>query len=232
MQRNITTGILGTVAFHLFVLVFFLAVKLTDLKSEKAKALIEIEFKQEEFKPEEQRPERKLMEQELLDFTKNIRSNAISNLASEKLNEQISTAKYEQDVMKEMGIQELKPKYEQTEKNNYQSVQSSPPPSKEEVKKDPSYGVTRISYLITPKRNHSYIPRPIYKCEGGGTIIIAIAIDQLGSVLDAQIKSSSTSEDCIMELALESARNAVFETDYNAPKKATGTITYVFVSQR
>ncbi len=228
MQRNLT-GILGTVACHLFVLVLFLAVKLGNIKIDKTKELIEIEFKQEDLKPEEEKIERKPLE-DFADLSKQAMSNAASNLAGDKLNEKISTDNYEKQVMQELGIPDLNPKFEQTEKNNYEAIQP-PPPKKDVVKKDANYGLTRISYLITPKRNSTYIPRPIYRCQGGGTIVIGIAIDQLGTVLEAQIKTATTTEECIKELAMESARNAVFETDYNAPKRATGTITYVFVAQ-
>ena len=228
MQRKISVGLLGTVAVHLFFLVLFLAVKLHDVRVDH-KDTIEVEIKQEDPKPVEKN-DKKVLNEEMADFSKHIMSNAVSNLAADKLEKEISTSSYEQEVKNELGIKDLHPKYEQTEKNNYEEIQP-PTTQKTGPKKDPNKGFTRISYLIKPNRNSINIPIPIYRCEGGGTIVIGISIDQVGSVTEASVQSSTTSEECIVELALESARKAVFASDFTAPKKATGIITYVFVPQ-
>jgi hypothetical protein len=226
--RNISVGLLGTVAVHLFFLVFFLAIRLHNVRVDH-KDTIEVELKQDDVKPPEN-IERKILNQEMEEFSKNMTSNAISNLAAEKLQEDISTSRYEQEIKNEIGYKDPEPQPEQKEQESIEEIKKPDAPKKI-IKEDLNRGPTRVSYRLEPNRNYIRIPRPNYLCEGGGTIVIGIFVDQLGNVIEANIVSSTTEEECIKEYAISSARNALFETDMKAPKKVNGIITYVFVPQ-
>ena len=80
-------------------------------------------------------------------------------------------------------------------------------------------------------RTDEYLPIPIYLCEAGGTIVINITVDAAGNVIDAYLNSSSTSSnECLIESAMEYAEQAKFNAD---PSKKTqlGSITFNFIGK-
>lgn len=87
-----------------------------------------------------------------------------------------------------------------------------------------------ISYSLVD-RTDVYLPIPIYLCEQGGKIVINITVDAQGNVVDTYVNSSSTSSNqCLVESALEYAKQAKFNAN---PSKKTqiGTITFNFVGK-
>lgn len=93
-------------------------------------------------------------------------------------------------------------------------------------------GPTRIYYDLQG-RNHTYLPIPIYKCQGSGKVVLSIEVDQRGNVENARITEgqSTTNDDCLIETAVGTALRSRFEPDLNAPKIQKGTLTYIFVAQ-
>ena len=93
-------------------------------------------------------------------------------------------------------------------------------------------GPTRIYYNL-PGRTHTYLPIPIYKCEGSGKAVLTIEVNPKGIVLSAKIiaAESTTSDPCLVEAAVNSALISRFNPEINALKIQTGTITYLFVAQ-
>ena len=90
---------------------------------------------------------------------------------------------------------------------------------------------TTVSYFLE-NRWHSYIYIPTYKCQGGGTVIIDIVMNQAGKVISAIIaENKSTRDECLLEEAYRSATTARFNADSKSPAKQLGTITYVFIAQ-
>lgn len=80
-------------------------------------------------------------------------------------------------------------------------------------------------------RTAVYLYKPAYQCEGGGEVVVSIVVNRNGKVTDANIQSTSTSENCINERALEAAKRSRFNADGSVPDKQKGTITYLFVPQ-
>lgn len=93
-------------------------------------------------------------------------------------------------------------------------------------------GPTRIYYNL-PGRTHTYLPIPIYKCEGSGKAVLTIEVDPKGNVLSAKIIAgeSTTSDPCLIEAAMNSALISRFNPDIRAQKIEKGTLTYHFVAQ-
>jgi hypothetical protein len=93
-------------------------------------------------------------------------------------------------------------------------------------------GPTRIYYDL-PGRTHTYLPIPIYKCEGSGKAVLLIEVNPKGYVISAKIieSESTTSDPCLVETAVISALVSRFNPDINAQKIETGTLTYHFVAQ-
>lgn len=76
-------------------------------------------------------------------------------------------------------------------------------------------------------RDKAYLPPPVYLCEESGKIVVNIIVNALGDVIDTYINTSSTSDnECLIDHALEYAKNARFNASSNP--KQIGSITYFF----
>ena len=76
-------------------------------------------------------------------------------------------------------------------------------------------------------RSSLYLPPPIYLCEAGGKIVVSITVNAEGRVTDASYNNSSSSQNgCLIDHALEYAREAIFSAD--AKGSQIGTITFYF----
>jgi len=163
---------------------------------------------------------------------------SIAANVSGKLDEKISTSRYEQQVMQELGISSLKTENKVTTESPSPDENSIDPPAEENMPDKEGYVPnvirkenTTVSYFLE-NRWHRYLYIPTYKCQGGGTVIIDIVINQSGKVISATIaENKSTRDQCLLEEAYRSATSAVFNSDTKSPTKQVGTITYVFLAQ-
>ena len=84
-----------------------------------------------------------------------------------------------------------------------------------------------MSYSLV-NRTHKFLPTPIYLCERRGKIIINITVNSKGRVVDTSVNGSSTStNECLIDHAIEYAENARFSADASK-KSQIGTITFSF----
>jgi hypothetical protein len=224
------------------VVIVFLWFKLGEVdKSQKEEVLIE--FNEEIKLLEEEENEKKIspegLGEDMMSLDRQTLHSIASNVAS-KLDPEISTENYEKQVMQELGISSLdapggamekqaeKPSdenaIEQKETRNIREKEFDVP---NVIRKDN----TTVSYFLEG-RWHSYIYIPTYKCQGGGTVIMDIVINQSGKVISALIADNkSTSDPCLREEAYQSAISARFNSDAKASVKQLGTISYVFLPQ-
>jgi hypothetical protein len=113
------------------------------------------------------------------------------------------------------------------------AVEKVPEKPKESQEMAANYsGPTRIYYNL-PGRTHSYLPIPIYKCEGSGKAVLSIDVNPNGIVISAKIieSESTISDPCLVETAVTSALLSRFNPDIKIQKIQTGTLTYLFVAQ-
>lgn len=87
-----------------------------------------------------------------------------------------------------------------------------------------------ISFSLIDRKKR-YIPIPIYLCEVDGKIIVNITVNGKGNVIDSYINSSSTSSnECLIEHALEYAKDSRFSED-TTKKTQLGSITFYFLGK-
>jgi TonB family protein len=92
-------------------------------------------------------------------------------------------------------------------------------------------GESSVSYKLKD-RYKTRLPIPVFRCEFGGTVIVAITVDPRGEVLKATVvDQESSTDDCLREVAVEAALRSRFNADEKAPSPQRGTITYNFVRQ-
>ena len=241
-------GILGTVVLHLAAAIIFMLFQIRTLKIDSKNQFV-IEFA--EYKSETQEEKEKQInlpatsverilqgDDDLLNIARNL-----ANKPEVKINPEEYIDKVKEELIKSGKLSEDNYIDEQRklkeegknenlayEKENDTGEEEKPDES--EVMASNYQGPTRIYYDLKG-RTHTYLPIPIYKCEGSGKVVLAILVDQKGIVEDARIieTESSTRDMCLEETAIKTALISRFNQDLYSPKLQPGTLTYLFVAQ-
>jgi hypothetical protein len=233
-------GILGTVAFHLIILIVFLLVKIQSLKEVNDLDIV-LEYVEmpdpvslEEEEMEETREEyiSRLLEQQLR------QSNRAVNVS--QLEEEISTDNYVDEVMQELEEQRSEDWLKQQEElnqilNSEDIVPVEPEPEPDEEEQE-FQGPTNINYefLEAPlDRKSRRLPVPVYKCQGFGVVEVNITVNNSGKVTSAKANVIEATRDpeCLAEVAERFALLSSFRGDLSAPSNQRGKIIYSFVAQ-
>jgi hypothetical protein len=241
-------SILGAVSLHLMVIIAFLWIKLGEVnKLDNPKEQVVIEFNPEILPPEEQKPEKTYAEEKAAmgSAVASLDQKTLHSIAtnvSNKLDPEINTKNYEKQVLQELGISSLKSPgagMEKAEQEKTADENALEEANKNTKSSDNEFSVpnvlrkdnTTVSYFLDG-RWHRYIYIPTYKCQGGGTVIMDIIINQAGRVVSAIIaENKSTTDECLRGEAYHSAMTSQFNADPKAPAKQLGTMTYVFLAQ-
>jgi len=238
-------GILGTVIVHLIAAIIFMSFRIHSLNKIREEFTVEFEAVQ----PSED--EEQLIELPASSLESILQGNEeLLNIARNLANrpeEQIDPADYIDKVKEELiesgklgpdnYIDEQKRMQEMDgeEQLVYENSNHEADAVKEKDSNEMAanyQGPTRIYYDLEG-RNHLYLPIPIYKCRGSGKVVLKIDVNQKGIVEEAEIieKLSTTTDPCLIETALSTARISKFNPDISAPRIQTGTLTYHFVAQ-
>lgn len=87
-----------------------------------------------------------------------------------------------------------------------------------------------ISFSLV-NREKVYIPIPVYLCEVDGKIVVNVTVNSKGQVVDAYVNTSSTSSnECLIEHALEYAKQSQFSED-TTKNSQLGSITFYFIGK-
>jgi hypothetical protein len=242
-------GILGTVIIHLIAAIIFMSFQLQSLKTkEKQIEKFEIEFAQLEEKKVSAKPvelpptsvENILHDDvEMLNIARNLASRS-----EEKIDPRDYIDKVKDELIKsgKLGTDNFidgQRGNNQTSEDDQFAIDKQAEKEKQEEKATDSQkmaanfrGPTRIYYDLQG-RNHTYLPIPIYKCQGSGKVVLLIEVNQKGNVENATVlEGESTARDeCLLETAVGTALVSRFESNLNAPKIQKGTLTYIFVAQ-
>ena len=236
-------GILGTLVFHVALLLLFLIAK-TNQYNKAGNLDVYIDFSQPEQKtPEEIAAEKKKKEEEayyqrLLDRSLRESNRAVN--VSKDLDKKISTQDYVKEVEKELDASRSEDYRKEEEKIKKILNQGDVVPvNKADTRKKKSedyHGPTNITYRFTQaplNRKAVDLPVPVYKCMGEGIVDVHITVDQTGNVTSARpsVVSASLDPDCLSEVAEKYARRTVFNIDLSAPSSQPAVITYQFVAQ-
>ena len=240
-------GILGTVIIHLIAGILFMSFQIRSLHNDSS------EIFQVEIVPDEETEKKdKLIElpastvervlqgdEEMLNIARNL-----ANKSDQKINPTDYIDKVKEELIKsgKLGVdnyideQKRKDENKEDEKlaiEKEDTINYKKSKSEESQEMASNYkGPTRIYYDLT-RRTHTYLPIPIYKCQGAGKVVISIMVNQKGVVEKAVIieDESSTSDPCLIETAVTTALISRFNSDINSPKVQSGTLSYHFVAQ-
>jgi hypothetical protein len=236
LKENIN-GVLGTVIFHLLLVILILMTRLSSYEHQPEHSIL-IEFDTDVSEEEFREYAEALLAQNLQDpasaLTRNIAVNVSENRPvpdqfKEMTPEEVSELESRINEILNDAANGIMPKSELPEIN-------FDPPVEEVLQKsddaEPYTGPTTITYDL-PGRNHLRVPVPVYKCPDGGIVEVNIAVDQQGRVVRASIDSEpgNFGETCNHQMALEAALNSRFSQSINAPGIQSGTITFYFQKQ-
>jgi hypothetical protein len=243
--KDKTIGILGAIIIHLIAGIIFMLVQLGTLsQNNPAEMLLEFE-KTEEIPLTEKKSEvitgSEGVAREDEDVYNIARNIANQNVEKINIDEYIDKVKDELIQSGKLGVDNYideQKKNRDISDNGETAIENQAEPSDSdktnELEKMASdfTGPTRVYYNL-PGRYHTYLPIPIYKCEGSGKVTLTIEVNPIGEVTKAEIitAESSTSEECLVETAVSSAFASRFNPDANALKAAEGTLTFEFVAQ-
>jgi hypothetical protein len=227
-------AILGTVIIHLALIMVFLIIKIGQVKESNEQQMLielveEVQTLQEVIR-QQQEPSGQIE-------IPSLSMQSIHNIAvnvGEKLKDEISTEKYEQQVMQELGISTLTPDNpnELTENEEFVQVEEKKPDKPKEIKNIIYKSNATIQYDLAKRWHVVDIYVPTYKCQGGGTVRLYFTVDPTGTVISSSFdESQSTNDQCLRTEAQGSLLKARFNAELSAPPRQQGTITYVFFPQ-
>jgi hypothetical protein len=238
-------GILGTVIIHLGAGIIFMSFKVGALKrdySEKFQlefaSIIEPEIKEKQIELPASSVEKIFAgDEEMLNIARNL-----SSRSEEKINPSDYIDKVKDELIKsgKLGVDNYideKKRLKEAEgelafeKRSAENTETDKPKESQEMAANYK-GPTRIYYDLKG-RYHTYLPIPIYKCEGSGKVVLSIEVNQKGVVEKALVihNESTTSDPCLIETAVTTALISKFNPDINTPKIQAGALTYQFVAQ-
>ena len=241
-------GILGAIIIHLIAGIIFMVVQIGTLNiNQNAReyqiALEEVSAPEKKELPVDIRGtsiERIFQgDIEILNIARNIASKPDVKINAEDYIDKVKEELIQSGKLgKDNYIDEQKRAKEKSQEGNIAIEDKNEKPKESDKPRDSQQmaanfgGPTRIYYSL-PGRTHSYLPIPIYKCEGSGKAVLTIEVNPKGIVISAKIipAESTTNDPCLIETAINSALISRFNPDIKAQKIQTGTLTYHFVAQ-
>lgn len=240
---NNINGILGTIAFHLLLLILFFLLRISYKTTHTQ--LIELNFEQEN--PQELLRKLDMEAKEKAARLQNIdkmadgviRRNIAVNV-DDKTEDELNTDKFIKQFADENKLEGFKkminpsqPESKTKENSENELIKKISPENEKPAGSKQIYkGPTNI-YCNLEKRSTVYVPVPVYKCEGSGKVVIEITVNSEGFVIGTDIlkHESDINDECLFNTAVSYASITRFNSDSQAPAKQKGSITYFFVPQ-
>lgn len=235
-------GLIGSLMLHTTVLFYFAFQDLRSEPEEHERSELRVEVAPPITEEEFERMEQRIITGQPVEV-KSLSSNVTAQLAVPRLSaraQERMAESIEEDLKaleqaefdrlkaeraargEDITLPELDPS--KWDPKNYQQQQDTKPVRVE--------GVAMVEYDLKD-RSDQYLHRPGFQCRGGGVVLVRVAVSPDGRVEKAEVDpgASTTSEDCLVEKALDSARNARFNRSGSAPDPQKGWIKYTFLSQ-
>jgi len=195
-------------------------------KEKPAEQTYTVNFADDDFDFNELKPEEDI---ELPDITDALKNPVQTNRASNRLQEDKSFDEFRKQQEEKIKTFEEK-RQERLKMQAEASVENSKKPDKDQKEKRFT-GRSNIQYFIK-NRFDVYIANPLYTCPDDmkGLVAINIEIDREGNVVSASVNKnkSTTTYECLIDSAIQAAKESFFNSDEKAPEIQKGMITYNF----
>lgn len=134
--------------------------------------------------------------------------------------------------------EEIRKAFEERKKNEVNANSSTENNNSANEGGDTDYkGKTMVEYNLSGRQPHQdnrwYIRNPGYTCNGNGTVVVTIKVNQGGNVTTATYDPSRSSgaNSCMIEAGIKYAKMSRFKYSSSSAKIQEGTITYQFISK-
>ena len=231
---------MGTVIFHLLLLIYLLSTQISRVKVHQSMEIeIQMPDKEEVKKEIEEKEEKeeRLKRTSEEEVQKMLRSIAVNEnvKSSEKKNSSAQVEDYVNDILEELkeeGNGRYKAKRDKFyNQDSLQLLRDRKEQELDSMRSTFYSGESSVSYNLKD-RYAKFLPIPVFKCENGGKVVIQIWVNPRGIVQKAVvIESLSESDEALQNVALDAARRSRFNSKSDAPERQKGTITYNFVKQ-
>ncbi|WP_294142331.1 energy transducer TonB [uncultured Sanguibacteroides sp.] len=232
-------GIMGTLIFHLLLAIGLLSMGISKMNVHKEVEIV-LEMPEPEVIQQMIEEKKELIRQRANDEVEEmLRSIAVNEEVKNEKRPDREPIENVQEYIKEIQ-EELKGSYGnryETKKDKHYKTDSLQHAKDEQQRKLDSLqsivyvGKSSVSYKLEG-RYKVFLPIPIFKCEYGGKVVVAIVVNQKGHVVKAEvIDKESKQDDCLRDVAVDAALRSRFNQDDKASEYQTGTITYNFVKQ-
>lgn len=241
-SRARQAGILGTVIFHLLAAILLVGANIARVGvHEGVEITLDLPGEEEARQRVEEleRQEAALRESADEETREMLRSIAVNeDLAVERAAPvEREIERYISDIQDELGREAARDgRYTVTsdprrEADSLQALEARRQRELDSLQSTVYAGESSVSYQLKDRYKVS-LPIPVFRCEFGGKVVVAITVDPRGAVLKAVVVDpGSVADDCLREVAVEAALRSRFNADEKAPSPQRGTITYNFVKQ-
>ncbi len=243
--RDNINGILGTVVFHLIVVVVIMATRLSSVE-QLAEERMFIEFEtgvsEEDFQKiteaiQNEQSDQSDMQPDDGEIARNIAVNVseerpIPDQFQDMSSEDLSELDDRVSEILNNAANGVMPELEQPDIAYEDPANELSEDRYLNEDSEPYSGPTTITYDLSG-RTHLRMPVPVYKCPDGGVVEVNITVDRRGRVINANINSSpgGFNQACIEQMAMDAALGSRFSADPGAPEVQSGTITFYFQQQ-
>lgn len=175
--------------------------------------------------PAEKQPEKKVEEQVTEEQTKPDEEKTVEPVEDpRKVNEKALYRRRNDQTDTDQGEGETEGK---TDQGNPTGV-----PGAEDHTNIPSTGSGGVTWSLEG-RNPVSLPKPEYRYQVEGTVVVRIKVDRTGKVVSAEagIRGSNTTDKRLLEAARKAALKARFNARTDAAFQQQGTLTYRFILQ-
>jgi len=230
-------GILTTIAVHLLIVSAFLIVKLRANVVQEYGIIIDpsqMRFDMVELSPEEIQEQEATVTQELMQTIRqemrNIPVNVIEQRAQENVERMRQQILAEENISDPVRVQDTAVETANADDVLPDNVYDERFPLDASGGRTVYRGPTTVSYELSGRR-HTSMPRPVYRCQTGGTIVVDIVVNNNGYVVTATVNSgrSNSNDACLVNEAVRYAERSRFNQSTLA--RQNGTIAYMFQTQ-
>jgi hypothetical protein len=158
--------------------------------------------------------------------------------AENRLNEEISTRDYVNDLLEQ--IEEARNQQDREKLEELQAILASadyvPPSIEEEAEESVYSGPTTITFEFLEEplnRGKVELTVPVYRCQGSGQVKVEVLVAPDGSVREARVLEPIVGTDrvCFADAALAAALSSRFRIELSGPAKHRAVISYSFIAQ-
>jgi len=245
LDKDKRWGIIGTVLFHLVVLIILFVVSISPPDPPRPVIGLEVNLGYSDQGMGEIQPEKPI--ETPSSNTKSQPKVSNEKVATQDIEESINLDKSKAKNVKNTKVDETKePIIDNSKLFN---------PNKNYVKNSGSEGITNkpgdqgrengsktstnyvgdggegdISWHLAGRKSHK-LPKPVYNSDEQGTVVVKIWVNKDGKVVNARVNvtGTTTSSTQLQNLAISAALKATFNSNPEGPEVQTGTITYQFV---